>query len=139
MGLTALSLEIGNLANPEVTETVELLVDSGAVHSVVPVELLERLGIRPLTEQEFCLGDGSKIKRKKGAAVFKYKDRIGVADVIFGEPGDSPLLGALTLGALGFCLNPLRRELKPLPMILAVLPVSEPVPGLFTLSGAAAL
>ncbi|MFI5351646.1 MAG: hypothetical protein ACHQZS_01700 [Candidatus Binatales bacterium] len=38
--------------------------------------------------------------------------------MIFGEPGDSQLLGALTLEALGLSLDPLRRELKPLPMIL---------------------
>jgi hypothetical protein len=39
--------------------------------------------------------------------------------VIFGEPEDSNLLGAFTLEALGLALDPLRRELHPLPMILA--------------------
>jgi len=39
--------------------------------------------------------------------------------VIFGQKGDSVLLGALTLEALGLSLDPLRRELKELPMILA--------------------
>ncbi len=121
MGLTVLNLEVGNPANPEVTERVEFLIDSGAVYSVVATEILDRLGIRPLNEQEFRLADGSKIRRKKGGAVFKYGDRIGVADVIFGEPDDSSLLGAFTLEALGLSLDPLRRELKPLPMILAVL------------------
>jgi len=58
---------------------------------------------------------------KKGGALFKYGDRIGVADVIFGEEGDSVLLGAFTLEALGLALRPLRRELEPLPMVLAVL------------------
>ena len=45
--------------------------------------------------------------------------RVGVADVIFGEEGDSTLQGAFTLEALGLSLDPLRRELKPLPMLLA--------------------
>ena len=40
--------------------------------------------------------------------------------MIFGEKGDSNLLGAFTLEALGLSLDPLRRELKPLPMILAL-------------------
>jgi len=44
---------------------------------------------------------------------------VGVADVIFGEEGDSTLLGAFTLEALGLSLDPLRRELKPLPIVLA--------------------
>jgi hypothetical protein len=51
--------------------------------------------------------------------VFRHKKRVGAADVIFGEKGDSNLLGAFTLEALGLSLDPLRRELKPLPMILA--------------------
>ena len=42
--------------------------------------------------------------------------------MIFGEEGDSSLLGAFTLEALGLTLDPLKRELRPLPMILASLP-----------------
>jgi len=120
MGLTVLEIEVGNPANPEVTEKIEFLIDSGAMYSVVPTPILENLGIKPVTEQEFRLADGTKIVRKKGGALFKYGDRIGVADVIFGEEGDSVLLGAFTLEALGFALDPLRRELKQLPMILGV-------------------
>jgi len=119
MGLTTLEIEVGNPANPQATEKVEFLIDSGAIYSVVPTPILERLGIQPLTAQEFRLADGSKITRQKGSGLFKYGDRIGGADVIFGEEGDSVLLGAFTLEALGLSLDPLRRELKPLPMILA--------------------
>jgi predicted aspartyl protease len=119
MGLAVLELEIGNPANPEITEKLEFLIDSGAIYPVVPIPILERLGIKPFAEQTFRLADGSKIVRKKGGALFKYGDQIGVADVIFGEEGDSLLLGTFTLEALGLALDPLRRELKPLPMILA--------------------
>lgn len=118
MGLTVLDIEVGNPAHPEVTETVEFLIDSGALYSVVPTPVLEKLGIKPLADETFRLADGSKIVRKKGGALFKYGDRVGVADVIFGEERDSTLLGAFTLEALGLSLDPLKRELKPLPMIL---------------------
>ena len=117
MGLIVLEIEIANPAKPEITEKLELLIDSGAVYSVVPTPVLEKLGIKPLAEEEFRLADGSKIKRKKGVAVFKYGERIGGADVIFGEDGDSLLLGAFTLGALSLSLDPLKREFNPLPMI----------------------
>ena len=120
MGLTVLVIEVGNPASPDITEPIEFLIDSGAIYSVVPSEVLNRLGIRPLVEQEFRLADGTKITRKKGVALFKYGERVGGADVIFGEEGDSVLLGAFTLEALGLALDPLRRELKPLPMILAL-------------------
>jgi len=92
------------------------------IYSVIPTPILERLGIKPLAEQEFRLADKSKVVRKKGGALFEFGDQIGVADVIFGEAGDSVLLGAFTLEALGLALDPLKRELRPLPMILAGLP-----------------
>jgi hypothetical protein len=87
---------------------------------VVLATILRRLGIRPLRKkQEFRLADGSTIERRKGVALFTYQDKEGGADVVFGEPGDSNLLGGLTLEALGLSLDPLPRELRPLPMILA--------------------
>ncbi len=119
MGLTFLEIEVGNPANPKITKSVEFLVDSGAIYSVVPTAILKKLGIKPFTKEEFILANGEKIVRKKGGALFKYGEKVGVADVIFGESEDSTLLGALTLGALSLMLDPLRRELKPLPMILA--------------------
>ena len=121
MGLTILQIEVGNPAKPEVTEPVEFLIDSGAIYSVVPTALLEKLGVKPLVEEEFRLANGERIVRKKGIALFKYGGRIGGADVIFGEEDDSTLLGAFTLEALGLMLDPLKRELKPLPMVIATM------------------
>jgi clan AA aspartic protease len=119
MGLTFLEIEVGNPANPKRVQALEFLVDSGAIYSVVPAPILKKLGIKPLTKEKFILANGEKVSRKKGVALFKYGGKIGGADVIFGEPEDSILLGALTLEALGLMLDPLRRELKPLPMMLA--------------------
>ena len=119
MGLTVLEIEVANPADPETKQTVEFLIDSGAVYSVVPAAVLKDLGIKPLKEETFRLADGSKIVRQKGVALFRRGDRVGGADVIFGEEGDSTLLGVMTLESLGLSLDPLRRELNPLPMILA--------------------
>ena len=116
MGLTQVHMEISNPSDMETTEPIELLVDSGAIYSVIPGGLLGKLGIRPYAEQEFRLADGSRIVRKKGMAGFRYGDRTGGADVIFGEPGDSLLLGAFTLESLGLGLDPIRRELVEIPV-----------------------
>ena len=100
------------------TEKIEFLVDSGAVYSVVPSEVLDRLDIKPLSQQEFRLANGTRMTRRKGIALFRYGERVGGSDVIFGEEGDSNLLGATTLESLGLVLDPLKRELRPLPMVL---------------------
>jgi len=39
--------------------------------------------------------------------------------VIFGEKGDSVLVGSVSLEVLGLMLDPFKRELRPLPMLLA--------------------
>jgi predicted aspartyl protease len=118
MGITSLSIEVANPASPEVTERLEFMVDSGAVYSVVPTPVLERLGIRPLRAETFRLADGRTIVRTKGVALFKFQEFVGGADVIFGEDGDATLLGALSLEALGLSLDPIRRELKPMDLVL---------------------
>jgi predicted aspartyl protease len=118
MGVTTLEVAVGNPAAPHVTETLEFLIDSGAVYSVVPTPVLHRLNLAPLAEETFRFANGEKIVRKKGWALFRYGERVGVAHVVFGEESDSILLGALTLESLGLVLDPLRRELRPLPMVL---------------------
>ena len=107
MGLTVITIEVGNPAKPKATVPVDFLVDSGAMYSVVPHTTLKKLGLTPLSEETFTLANGQKIKRKKGIALFKLESKIGGADVIFGERGDSTLLGAFPLEALGLALDPL--------------------------------
>jgi len=125
MGLTVLDVEVANPTTPNDTRTIKMLIDSGAVFSVVPRRILEELGIRPITRQRFRLANGSSITRERGTAHFRYKNRVGGADVIFGEEKDSNLLGALTLESLGLALDPLERELRELPMILGGFPTEN--------------
>ena len=119
MGLTVFALDVANPANPNAREPVEFLVDSGAVYSFVPRDVLSRLGITSHSRQRFRLADGSTIERDRGDALFFYKNQRGAAPVIFGESGDATLLGAVTLESLGFVLDAVRRDLLPLPMVIA--------------------
>src|SRR5437870_219219 len=104
-------MEVASVAEPEGSERVELLVDSGAIYTVISKAVLDRLRIRPLAEETFRLADGNRIVRRKGTALFRYGGRIGVADVVFGEERDANLLGVTALEALGLALDPLKREL----------------------------
>jgi clan AA aspartic protease len=118
MAITFLKLKVTNPARPRKAETLEFLIDTGAVYSVVPGRILRRLGIKPERTEEFTLADGSHAKRRIGGAVFEIDGRRGPSPVIFGERDDATLLGAVTLEALGLMVDPLKRQLRPLPMLL---------------------
>jgi len=120
MGLTHIRASIANPARPRRKARLKFLVDTGAWYSVVPASVLHRLGIKPGKARTFILADGTEIKRALGQALFCVNGEEGASPVIFGEKGDSVLLGSVSLEALGFFLDPLKRELRPLPMLLAV-------------------
>jgi len=119
VGLTHIKVGIANPARPRRATELTFLVDSGAVYSVIPAAVLRKLGVKPHSKRTFILADGSEITRKIGDVLFRLNGRQGAAPVIFGEKDDSTLLGTVSLEALGLALDPLKRELRPLPMMLA--------------------
>ena len=116
VGLTNLKVRIANPANTEVWMELAFLVDSGAMYSCVPGKILRDLGIEPHSHREFILANGEVIRRSTGTAAFEYQGLRGDSLVMFGEEGDANLIGVTTLETFGFILDPLRNELKPVPM-----------------------
>lgn len=119
MGITFIEATILNPSRPKKSARLRFLVDSGAAYSIVPSTLLRRLGIKPRTKRTFILADGTSVERRMGHALFRYDGQEGAYPVIFGEKADSTLFGMVSLEALGLILDPLKRELRPLPMLLA--------------------
>ena len=118
MGITTLKVKVVNPADRKRAAVVECIVDSGAIFAIIPATVLRRLGVRPDRTEEFTLADGSHAKRRMGDAIFEINGRHGASPVIFGEKDDAAVLGAVTLESLGMMLDPLKRQLRPLPMLL---------------------
>lgn len=118
MGLTHVAVEVANPARPSRSARLKMLVDSGAAYSIVDGATLRKIGIRPTGSRTFMLADGTEVTRRIGAALFRFRGEEGASTVIFGEPGDAALLGVVTLEELGLILDPMRRELRPMPMSL---------------------
>ena len=118
VGLAHVRATIANPARLAKRARLRFLVDSGALYSVAPATLLCRLGIEPHGTRTFMLADGTEIRRFIGDATFIVSGERAASPVIFGEKDDSLLLGTVSLEALGFMLDPLKRTLKPLPMVL---------------------
>jgi predicted aspartyl protease len=112
MGMTTVRMRMRKNREAEDSADEEFLVDSGAAFTVAPEVVLRRLGIVPEEEMDFHLADGQKITRPVGDAYFEFGDRKGYSRVIFGQEGDSNLLGVVTLGTFGLVLDPLKRELR---------------------------
>jgi len=111
MGMTQVNLIIKNPKDERKTFEGKFLVDSGATYTVVPATILKNLGIKSQRTEEFSLADGKIIKREVGSALYRFEDKEAAAPVLFGQKGDSFLLGAFTLEALGLSLDPLKRTL----------------------------
>lgn len=109
--MTNVILKVKNPRNPLKKFEGEFLVDSGATYTVVPEDVLKKLGIKPSGEERFSLADGRIVSRKVGSALYEFEGIERAAPVLFGEKGDSLLLGAFTLEALGLTLDPFQRKL----------------------------
>lgn len=117
MALTYLKVNVKNPTKPRLSLERRFLVDSGATYSVLPEKELKRLQIRPIDTQKYILANGEEVEKKVGEAHFTWRNKTRTAPVIFGDAGVY-LLGATTLENLGVILDPLSREIKPLPMLL---------------------
>jgi aspartyl protease family protein len=99
---------------------VRLLVDTGAVYSVLPSDVWRPLRLQPTDRADFTLADGSTITRNVSECRFSIQGKTGTSPVVLGEATEGPLLGAVTLEALGLMLNPLTREIRPMRLSLSV-------------------
>ena len=118
MGLIHINVALSNPVRPEAAEEeVRVLVDTGATLSVLPAELLERLGIVRINQRRLR-GFGGVIVRDIGNANMRYGDTIAAVTVVFGEETDPTVLGVTALEVLGFQIDPVGGALQPAEMLV---------------------
>ena len=113
MGEVRVPVRIANLNDPDSYWEADFLVDSGATLSVVPVDILNEIGVEARRVGRFYLADESSIVRRVGTATFTVAGETEDASVIFGDEGIEPILGLTILEALGLLIDPLRHRLLP--------------------------
>ena len=111
MGIT--HVQVSHPIDLDRSEEVDLLVDTGALNSLVPRAILERLGIPRQFRRVFRLANGQTIERDVGAAFFRWNGHMSAAAVVFAEREDVPVLGVTALEAMGLQVDPTTRTLKP--------------------------
>jgi len=117
MGITYIN---GTVTGPNGQRTVQFLVESGAVYSLLPFDIWQGIGLKPKRSMSFRLADGTQIERQVSECHFTLDAGDGYSPVILGEPGDDAvLLGVVTLEVIGLVFNPFSRTLHPMRLLLA--------------------
>ena len=118
MGTVTITLEILSLDGGDSTQALEVLVDTGAVLSMLPATMLEGVGVQRLGKVNAQVDDGCFVERDVGNARLRVEGREVWSRVIFGEPSDPSLLGLTVLEQLGLMVDPVGRWLVPTQIIL---------------------
>ena len=94
---------------------IEVLVDTGAIYSLLPRQLLESVGVSPTSRGQVRTIEGRPIERDVANIVVEVAGRrsLGMVPVIFGEASDQPVLGVTALEMMGLEVDPARGELRP--------------------------
>ena len=117
MGTFYHPIEVGD-PQGERFEGLEALVDAGASYTVVPTEVLQRLGVLVHDRVPFILADGRRIEREVGQTWVRVDGKAVIRLVVFGREGEAALLGADTLEGLLLTVDLVGRALVPRPGLL---------------------
>ncbi len=95
-------------------ELERVLIDTGAVHSMIDRAIADRLGI-PAERRTRCAVVGGTIEFTVGLVLLEIEGQSFRVPVIL---GDRNLVGLTTLETLGFTVDPLERRLVPKPRVM---------------------
>ncbi len=94
-------------------ETVEALVDTGAMFTVIPAPLLERLGIEAFDTLPVRFANGQVERWRMGQLEAELDGRRRPILCLFGSSDAPPLIGAHALEAFLLTVDPVDQKLVP--------------------------
>ena len=120
MGMMKKRVKVSNSKSPERSFEEDFWIDTGALYSFVPEDLLESIGVEPCATRKLVLADGRQETRLLGFCDFQVEGLEGSipCPVVFAPRGSLFLLGATALENFGVEVDPIHKRLKP---ILAVI------------------
>jgi clan AA aspartic protease len=117
MGTFSVTLQVGDLAGRQFVD-FQALVDTGASDTVLPQDVLGRLGIEIIDRFTYNLANETVVEYGVGEARLRLDGRERTCQVVFGPDGVTPLLGATTLQIFLLGVNPLAESLVPVTGLL---------------------
>ena len=122
MGTFGVRFAVRHPVHPHQQIHLEGLVDTGALFTQIPADLLTEIGIAPSGTRVVHYADGTRdvVPVAKADIVINGVETATV--ILCGKPGSLVLVGATTLETLGFGVDPVHKTLIPIeaPMARAV-------------------
>jgi len=120
MGMLKKRVKVSNISNPDLFFEQDFWIDTGALHSFVPEDWLEKIKVEPTSTKNLILADGREFRRLFGYCRFEIEglESQEICPVIFAPKDSMFLIGATTLENFGVEVDPNNKELKP---ILAII------------------
>lgn len=118
MGIAYVEGTISHTSQAAQKVRLRFLVDTGAFFTVVPRDVLRKLGVRPVREERVRFADGRTARWKVGETRLSVNGRATTTWVLFGKPKTQPLLGAYGLEGLGLIVDPRTKRLVPMPIVI---------------------
>lgn len=94
-------------------ETVNGMVDTGAMFTVVPTPVLERLGVQPFDTIPVRFANADVERWQIGQVQAELDGQRRPILCLFGSPDAPPLIGAHTLEAFLLMVDPVEQKLVP--------------------------
>jgi hypothetical protein len=116
MGMFKKEVTVYNSKNPEPFFIKDFWVDTGALYSFAPEEMLYEIGVEPTGKRVLVFADGRQEMRLLGFCDFEIEELEGriPCPVIFAPKGSLFLLGATALENFGVGADPIQKTLKPI-------------------------
>ena len=117
MGFLKVRVGLYNPVIPNKVVEVDALVDTGAIYSVVRRDVLEELGVKSLERRRFKVF-GGYVERDVGEVGLRLLGRSHTVPVVFGEEGDTVVIGVTALEIFGLEVDVVRGVLKETELLL---------------------
>jgi len=93
------------------SETLEALVDTGAMFTVIPAPILERLGVRPFDSVPVRFANGQTGAWPIGQVEAELDGQRRPILCLFGSPDAPPIIGCHALEAFLLTVDPVEQKL----------------------------
>ena len=116
MGMFKQTVKISNPKDKELSYTGNFWVDTGALYSFIPEDILKAIHLEPIDKRNIIFADGRTETRLFGACDFEIEGLVGAipCPVIFAPENSLLLLGATAMENFGVDADPINKRLKPI-------------------------